>query len=56
MSTFQGSPCDDTEYRDENGGPGWKNYGSWLSECDSLWKTHHDSIFLTHHPNIFIFC
>jgi len=45
MSTFQGSPCDDTEYRDENGGPGWKNYGSWLSECDSLWKTHHDSIF-----------
>ena len=28
-STFQGIPCDDTEYRDNNGSPAWKNYGGW---------------------------
>ena len=33
---FRGHPCDDTEYRDDYGSPNWKNYGGWLSECDSL--------------------
>ena len=28
--------CDDTEYRNSNGTPNWKNYGVWLSECDSI--------------------
>ena len=31
-----GQDCDDTEYRNSNGTPNWKNYGSWLSECDSI--------------------
>ena len=31
-----GQDCDDTEYRNEWGTPNWKNYGSWLSECDSI--------------------
>ena len=31
-----GQDCDDTEYRNEWGSPNWKNYGSWLSECDSI--------------------
>ena len=44
-STFRGRPCDDTEYRDDNGSPAWKNYGGWLSECDSLWTTYNDSVF-----------
>ena len=44
-STFRGTPCDDTEYRDDNGSPAWKNYGGWLSECDSLWTTYNDSVF-----------
>ena len=44
-STFRGRPCDDTEYRDDNGSPNWKNYGQWLSECDSLSDTYHDSVF-----------
>ena len=44
-STFQGIPCDDTEYRDNNGSPAWKNYGGWLSECDSLNDTYQDSLF-----------
>jgi len=44
-SVFQGRDCDDTEYRDDNGSPAWKNYGGWLSECDSLSDTYHDSIF-----------
>lgn len=44
-SSFRGRPCDDTEWRDSNGSPAWKNYGGWLSECDSLEKTYHDSIF-----------
>jgi len=45
MSSFRGRPCDDTEYRDSNGSPAWKNYGGWLSECDSLHKTYNDSVF-----------
>ena len=45
VGTFKGTPCDDTEYRNSNGLPAWKNYGSWLSECDSLWTTYNDSIF-----------
>ena len=44
-STFRGRPCDDTEYRDDNGSPAWKNYGGWLSECDSLEDTYNDSVF-----------
>ena len=43
--TFRGTPCDDTEYRDEWGKANWKNYGQWLSECDSLWTTYNDSVF-----------
>jgi len=31
-----GQDCDDTEYRNSNGTPNWKNYGKWLSECDSI--------------------
>ena len=31
-----GQDCDDTEYRNEWGTPNWKNYGIWLSECDSI--------------------
>ena len=31
-----GQDCDDTEYRNEWGTPNWKNYGQWLSECDSI--------------------
>ena len=31
-STFMGTECDDTEYRNEWGRPNWKNYGQWLSE------------------------
>ena len=31
-----GQDCDDTEYRNEWGTPNWKNYGLWLSECDSI--------------------
>ena len=31
-----GKDCDDTEYRNEWGTPNWKNYGQWLSECDSI--------------------
>ena len=44
-SVFQGRECDDTEYRNHNGLPAWKNYGGWLSECDSLSDTYHDSVF-----------
>jgi len=40
-----GRECDDTEYRNDNGLPAWKNYGQWLSECDSLSDTYHDSVF-----------
>ena len=42
---FQGIPCDDTEYRDYKGSPNWKNYGGWLSECDSLADAYEDSTF-----------
>ena len=35
-STVYGQDCDDTEYRNEWGTPNWKNYGKWLSECDSI--------------------
>jgi hypothetical protein len=45
MSSFRGKPCDDTEYRDSNGSPAWKNYGGWLSECDSLADAYSDSTF-----------
>ena len=31
-----GQDCDDTEYRNEWGTPNWKNYGRWISECDSI--------------------
>ena len=40
-----GKDCDDTEFRNSNGRPNWKNYGRWLSECDSLSDTHYDSVF-----------
>ena len=42
-STFRGRECDDTEYRNDNGSPAWKNYGGWLSECDSLADAWEDS-------------
>ena len=35
-SSVYGQDCDDTEYRNEWGTPNWKNYGRWLSECDSI--------------------
>jgi len=41
---FRGIPCDDTVYRSE-GLPSWKNYGQWLSECDSLEDAYSDSTF-----------
>ena len=43
--SFRGKPCDDTEVRNYAGLPNWKNYGEWLSECDSLEDTYEDSIF-----------
>ena len=45
-STFQGTECDDTEYRNSNGTPNWKNYGGWLSECDSMSTTFYDNEFV----------
>ena len=44
-ASFRGRPCDDTEYRTDGGLPGWKNYGEWLSECDSLESAYADSTF-----------
>ena len=44
-STFMGVECDDTEYRNEWGRPNWKNYGQWLSECDSMSTTYYDAEF-----------
>ena len=44
-STFRGTECDDTEYRNSNGRPNWKNYGSWLSECDSISSVTIDAEF-----------
>ena len=40
-----GTECDDTEYRNSNGRPNWKNYGKWLSECDSMSTTYYDIEF-----------
>jgi len=40
-----GTECDDTEYRNSNGRPNWKNYGKWLSECDSISTTYYDIDF-----------
>ena len=40
-----GTECDDTEYRNEWGRPNWKNYGQWLSECDSISTTYYDIEF-----------
>ena len=40
-----GTECDDTEYRNSNGRPNWKNYGQWLSECDSISTTYYDIEF-----------
>jgi len=40
-----GQDCDDTEYRNSNGRPNWKNYGRWLSECDSISTTYYDVEF-----------
>ena len=40
-----GQDCDDTEYRNSNGRPNWKNYGQWLSECDSISTTYYDAEF-----------
>ena len=45
QSTFKGKPCDDTEVRNYAGLPAWKNYGEWLSECDSLEDAWEDSVF-----------
>ena len=47
QSSFRGKPCDDTEHRNYAGLPNWKNYGEWLSECDSLEDAWEDSIFTT---------
>ena len=44
-SAFRGTDCDDTEYRNSNGRPNWKNYGQWLSECDSISTTYYDIDF-----------
>ena len=40
-----GQDCDDTEYRNEWGSPNWKNYGKWLSECDSIRTVNLDREF-----------
>ena len=40
-----GQDCDDTEYRNEWGTPNWKNYGRWLSECDSIQSVNLDREF-----------
>ena len=40
-----GQDCDDTEYRNEWGAPNWKNYGKWLSECDSIQSVTLDKEF-----------
>ena len=44
-ASFRGRPCDVTEYRNDYGSPNWKNYGGWLSECDSLADAYEDSTF-----------
>ena len=40
-----GQDWDDTEYRNSNGTPNWKNYGQWLSECDSIQTVNLDREF-----------
>ena len=40
-----GQDCDDTEYRNGWGTPNWKNYGKWLSECDSIRTVNLDREF-----------
>ena len=40
-----GQDCDDTEFRNSNGRPNWKNYGQWLSECDSMATVYNDKMF-----------
>ena len=40
-----GQDCDDTEYRNGWGTPNWKNYGKWLSECDSIQSVTLDKEF-----------
>ena len=40
-----GQHCDDTEYRNEWGTPNCKNYGKWLSECDSIRSVNLDKEF-----------
>ena len=45
QSSFRGKPCDDTEHRNYSGLPNWKNYGRFLSECDSLSTTYFDAEF-----------
>ena len=42
---FKGRPCDDEVIRNDSGLPAWKNYGEWLSECDSLESAYADSTF-----------
>ena len=44
-SVAYGQDCDDTEYRNEWGTPNWKNYGQWLSECDSILTVNLDREF-----------
>ena len=44
-SNVYGQDCDDTEYRNSNGTPNWKNYGQWLSECDSIQTVNLDREF-----------
>jgi len=44
-STVYGQDCDATEYRHSNGSPNWKNYGKWLSECDSIQTVNLDREF-----------
>jgi hypothetical protein len=43
--TAYGQDCDDTEYRTYSGLPGWKGYGNWLSECDSIMTVNLDREF-----------
>ena len=42
---FRDRPCDDEVIRNDSGLPAWKNYGEWLSECDSLEDAWEDSVW-----------
>ena len=46
-----GQDCDDTEYRNEWGTINWKNYGRWLSECDSIQSVTLDKEFAPKEQN-----